>query len=93
MTYRAPVADIAFALKHGAARAQSGELGADDIDAIVTEAGRFATDVIAPLNAPGDKCGTPFKDVLARLRGEPPKVMVPEPDEPGAAPAKDPPHE
>ena len=42
--------------------AQHGELSADDIDAIVTEAGRFATDVIAPLNAPGDKFGTPFKD-------------------------------
>src|SRR6185312_11742862 len=62
MTYRAPVADIVFALKHGAARGQDGGLSADDIDAVVTEAGRFATDVIAPLNAPGDKFGTPFKD-------------------------------
>jgi alkylation response protein AidB-like acyl-CoA dehydrogenase len=61
MTFRAPVADIAFALKHGAGFA-SDELGTDDIDAILTEAGRFATDVIAPLNATGDKHGTPFKD-------------------------------
>ena len=29
---------------------------------MLTEAGRFATDVIAPLNAVGDKHGTPFKD-------------------------------
>src|SRR6476469_3281211 len=66
MTYRAPVSDIAFALKHGAglkaALAQAGELTADDIDAVLQEAGRFATDVLAPLNAVGDKFGTPFKD-------------------------------
>ena len=66
MTYRAPVADIAFTLKHGAGlRARSrkgGELTADDVDAVLEEAGRFATDVLAPLNAVGDKFGTPFKD-------------------------------
>ena len=66
MTYRAPVADIAFTLKHGAglapALAQGGELGADDVDAVLEEAGQFATDVIAPLNAVGDRHGTPFKD-------------------------------
>ena len=66
MTYRAPVADIAFTLKHGAGLsrtlAQGGELGADDINAVLEEAGRFATDVLAPLNAIGDRHGTPFKD-------------------------------
>src|SRR6185503_12270719 len=62
MSYRAPVADIAFALKHGVGVTPDGGLAADDIDAVVTEAGRFATDVIAPLNAVGDKFGTPFKD-------------------------------
>src|SRR5262245_9106678 len=61
MSFRAPVSDIAFALKHGAGFA-SDELGNDDIDAILGEAGRLATDVIAPLNAIGDKHGTPFKD-------------------------------
>ena len=39
MTYRAPVADIAFALKHGAGLrntlANGGELSAGDVDAIV----------------------------------------------------------
>ena len=59
MTYRAPVADIAFTLKHGAGLArtlaQGGDLTADDVDAVLEEAGRFATDVIAPLNAVGDK--------------------------------------
>jgi 3-(methylsulfanyl)propanoyl-CoA dehydrogenase len=66
MSYRAPVADIAFTLKQGAGLTptllQGGELGADDVDAILLEAGRFASDVIAPLNAPGDRYGTPFKD-------------------------------
>ena len=61
MAFRAPVSDIAFALKHGAGFT-SDELGADDVDAILAEAGRFASDVIAPLNAIGDKHGTPFKD-------------------------------
>ncbi len=65
MTYRAPVADIAFALKHGVGLAQAlanTELGADGVDAVLEEAGRFATDIIAPLNVPGDRHGTPFKD-------------------------------
>src|SRR5712675_829429 len=66
MTYRAPVAEIAFTLKHGAGLsrtlAQGGELTADDVDAVLEEAGRFATDVLAPLNSIGDKFGTPFKD-------------------------------
>src|SRR5215831_18719142 len=66
MTYRAPVADIAFTLKHGSglapALANGGDLTASDIDAVLEEAGRFASDVIAPLNAVGDRHGTPFKD-------------------------------
>jgi 3-(methylsulfanyl)propanoyl-CoA dehydrogenase len=66
MTYRAPVSDIAFALKHGAGLgpmlARGGELTAGDIDAVLKEAGRFATEALAPLNAVGDRFGTPFKD-------------------------------
>ena len=68
MSYRAPVADIAFALKHGAgmhtalAGGLYGELSVEDVDAVLDEAGRFATDVIAPLNRIGDEFGTPFKD-------------------------------
>jgi acyl-CoA dehydrogenase len=66
MTYRTPVADIAFSLKLAAGPALTlapgGNLSADDIDAVLQEAGRFATEVIAPLNAIGDRHGTPFKD-------------------------------
>jgi len=68
MTYRAPVSDIAFALKHTAGLKEAlaeglyGEMDEDTIDAVLEEAGRFATDVIGPLNRVGDTFGTPFKD-------------------------------
>jgi acyl-CoA dehydrogenase len=68
MTYRAPVADIAFALKHAAglkaalAEGLYGDLDEAMVDQVLVEAGRFAGDVIAPLNRVGDKSGTPFKD-------------------------------
>jgi len=68
MTYRAPVSDIAFALKHAAglnealAEGLYGDLDEQTIDSVLEEAGRFASDVIAPLNQVGDTFGTPFKD-------------------------------
>jgi alkylation response protein AidB-like acyl-CoA dehydrogenase len=68
MTYRAPVSDIAFALKHAAGLKQAlaeglyGDLDEETVDSVLEEAGRFASDVIAPLNSVGDKFGTPFKD-------------------------------
>ena len=68
MSYRAPVDDITFTLRHAAGLEQAladglfGDLGTDDIGAILAEAGRFASDVIAPLNRVGDQHGTPFKD-------------------------------
>lgn len=68
MTYRAPVADIAFALKHAAglkaalAEGLYDDLDEATVDSVLEEAGKFASDVIAPLNTVGDKFGTPFKD-------------------------------
>jgi acyl-CoA dehydrogenase len=68
VTYSAPLADIASALKHGTSLVAAieqgllGDLGIEDIDAIVAEAGRFAGEVIAPLNRIGDTHGTSFKD-------------------------------
>jgi acyl-CoA dehydrogenase len=68
MTYRAPVADIAFALKHSAGFSAAlgeglfGELAEDVVEAVLGEAGKFAADIIAPLNAPGDRAGASFKD-------------------------------
>ncbi len=68
MTYRAPVADIAFTLKHSAGLSRAleeglyGDLTEADVDAVLEEAGKFASTVIAPLNTVGDKHGTPLKD-------------------------------
>jgi acyl-CoA dehydrogenase len=68
MTYRAPVGDIAFALLNAAgfkaalADGLYGELDEGTVTAVLEEAGKFASDVIAPLNAVGDRFGTPFKD-------------------------------
>ena len=68
MTYRAPLADIASALKHAATLPAAieqglfGELDLEDIDAIVAEAGRLAGEVVAPLNRIGDTYGTRFND-------------------------------
>jgi acyl-CoA dehydrogenase len=68
MTYRAPVADIAFALKHAAgfgpalADGLYGDLTEDVVEAVLGEAGKFATDILAPLNTAGDRSGTLFKD-------------------------------
>ena len=68
MTYRAPVDEIAFTLKQvaglGADLEQNryGDLSDDLVDAILSEAGRFASDEIAPLNLPGDRQGAQWKD-------------------------------
>src|SRR4029077_6795585 len=68
MTYRAPIADIAFALKHAGglktalAEGLYGDLDEETIDSVLAEAGRFANEDIAPLNRVGDKFGTLFKD-------------------------------
>ncbi|HLH95600.1 MAG TPA: acyl-CoA dehydrogenase [Xanthobacteraceae bacterium] len=68
MTYIAPVADIAFALRHAAGLSEAqgrdlyGDLADDLLDAVLGEAGRFAGDVLAPLNVVGDRHGTLFRD-------------------------------
>jgi hypothetical protein len=65
--YRAPVEDIAFTLKHVAGLQTAldagalGDLSDDLVDAILTEAGRFASEEIAPLGLNGE-VGTPLKD-------------------------------
>ncbi len=61
--YKAPVEEIAFTLKHVADLGQAiddgllGDLGEDLVDAILHEAGRFASDEIAPLAEIGDRQG------------------------------------
>jgi acyl-CoA dehydrogenase len=63
MTYRAPINDMLLALNHGAglqAAVEAGHYGDFDADiaaAVLEEAGRFAGDVLAPLNRIGDENG------------------------------------
>jgi alkylation response protein AidB-like acyl-CoA dehydrogenase len=71
--YRAPVEDIAFTLKHVAglkAALDAGALGdltEDLVDAILAEAGRFATEEIAPLAKVGDEQGAVLKDAAVTM--------------------------
>lgn len=83
-SYTAPTRDMAFVLHEVLAVEQFdlpgyGELEPEFTDAILTEAGKLASDVLAPLNAVGDKEGctlengvvrTPsgFKDAFDQLR-------------------------
>ena len=66
--YRAPVDEIAFTLKHVAglkAALDTGhfdDLSEDLVDAILAEAGRFATEEIAPLYKVGDQHGAVLRD-------------------------------
>ncbi len=68
MTYRAPVSDILFAMRHVAglsAGQQSGlyaDLDDDTASAILEEAGKFAEERLAPLNWPGDRAGARLAD-------------------------------
>lgn len=66
--YKAPVEDISFTLKHVAGLKPAldigafGDLGEDLVDAILAEAGRFASDEVAPLYKIGDEHGAVLKD-------------------------------
>jgi len=68
VAYHAPLADMGFALRHGTVLPSVleaglfGDLSMDDVEAVLAEAGRFAGEVIAPLNRPADRFGTPFAD-------------------------------
>jgi 3-(methylthio)propanoyl-CoA dehydrogenase len=63
-TYRAPLADMQFVLNELAGLSQVASLPgfedatADTVTAILEEASRFATEVLDPLNAPGDREGS-----------------------------------
>ncbi|MBB2822330.1 UNVERIFIED_ORG: acyl-CoA dehydrogenase [Rhizobium esperanzae] len=71
--YKAPVEEIAFTLKHVAGMDEAmssglfGELGDDLVDAILSEAGRFATEEVAPLSDIGDRQGARLVDGEVRL--------------------------
>ncbi len=68
MSYQSPVSDILFSLQHIAgldaeiARGLFGDLDWETVASVVGEAGRFATDAIAPLNRIGDLEGAQYSN-------------------------------
>ena len=68
MAYTAPVNDMMLALKTAGdldgliARGIYGSLDVDTIRAVIEEAGKFGAEVLAPLNASGDKAGSKLVD-------------------------------
>ena len=71
--YRAPVSEISFTLNHTAGLRKAledqifGDLSEDLVDAILSEAGKFASEEIAPLNTVGDTHGTVLKDAKVTM--------------------------
>jgi alkylation response protein AidB-like acyl-CoA dehydrogenase len=73
MTYRAPVDEIAFSLKHatsfnaGSGHRSEEDVGEDLLHAVLGEAGRFATEVLSPLNRVGDRHGVGFNNGIVTM--------------------------
>jgi len=68
MTYRAPINDILLSLNHGAGLLAAVEAGhyngyeAEFSASVIEEAAKFATEVLEPLNQPGDRAGIKLTD-------------------------------
>jgi len=68
MAYQSPVADILFSLNHVAGLADEiqsgifGDLDEETVASVLAEAGKLATEVIAPLNRSGDVEGARCED-------------------------------
>src|ERR1043166_3701355 len=66
--YTAPIRDMQFVIKELAgldavsAMPQFAEVNAELADAVLEEAGKFAAEVLAPLNTVGDTTGSKWKD-------------------------------
>ena len=66
--YVAPIKDMQFVIKHVVGLEQVNQLPGweeitpDLVDAILEEAGKFAGEVLSPLNVTGDKTGAKWKD-------------------------------
>ena len=76
MSYRAPVAEMVFAMRHVAGLDRAiveelhGDLSLDLVETILEEAGKFANEELAPLNRSGDLEGLAFNDgAVAMPRG------------------------
>src|ERR1700754_520645 len=68
MTYRAPINDMLLSLNHGAGLLAAIEAGhyngyeADFFASVIEEAGKFATEILEPLNQVGDREGIKLTD-------------------------------
>ncbi len=68
MSYRPPVADMAFTMRHAAGLDEAiasglyGDLTGDLVDAVLEEAAKFAAERVAPLNRIGDTQGATLAD-------------------------------
>jgi alkylation response protein AidB-like acyl-CoA dehydrogenase len=68
MTFRAPIRDLAFSLRHAAgfdaltATAAFAEVDQETVDAVLEGAAALADGVLAPLNRDGDKVGARFEN-------------------------------
>jgi alkylation response protein AidB-like acyl-CoA dehydrogenase len=71
--YSAPLADMRFALDEAAGLSDLAALPAfesvepDLVDAILQEAGKLASEVLAPINQPGDRDGCVFENGVVRM--------------------------
>lgn len=70
MTFRAPVRDLAYSLRHVAGFDRLAdafpEADADTVAAVLEAAGAFAADVLAPLNRQGDLVGAKLENGVVR---------------------------
>ncbi len=70
MTFRAPVRDIAFSLRHVAGFGRLADAfpdaDADTVSAVLEAAGVFAADILAPLNRQGDLVGAKLENGVVR---------------------------
>ena len=73
MTYRAPIEAVQFTLDAIAGLAEdiaagaAGDLSADMVPGIIEEAGKFASNRLAPVNRQGDVVGAQLKDKVVTL--------------------------
>ena len=70
MTYKAPVRDLAFALEEtadfGRLAAAFPHTDSETVTAVLDAAGQFASEVLAPLNRPGDTQGARYENGTVR---------------------------
>ncbi len=68
VTFEAPIKDMLFNIEHLSGWDKIGQMAnyasvdLDDVNAVLSELGRFCTEEVAPLNAPGDHASSKFEN-------------------------------